>query len=111
MLLTSAVDDITLVELCNEGAVPVSQWATEMETVARNMTQAKPTIGMYVVNCPFHVAVVFPNSYTEMEVPVVDGGNGGEKMNLRDLLANFVKGTKPFQAIDDMTATNSRCEK
>ena len=69
-------------------------------------------MGMYVVNCPFHVAVVFPNSYTEMEVPVLDGGDGdgGEKMSLKDLLANFVKGTKPFQAIDDMTAKNPLCE-
>ena len=65
---------------------------------------------MYVVNCPFHVAVVFPNSYTEMEVSLLDGGAAGEKMSLRDLLANFVKGTKPFQAIDDMTAQNPKCE-
>ena len=67
-------------------------------------------MGMYVVNCPFHVAVVFPNSYTEMEVSVLDGGEGGGKMSLKALLANFVKGTKPFQAIDDMTAQNPICE-
>ena len=67
-------------------------------------------MGMYVVNCPFHVAVVFPNSYTEMEVPLIDGGDGGERMSLRGLLANFVKGSKPFQAIDDMTAKNPLCE-
>ena len=64
---------------------------------------------MYVVNCPFHVAVVFPNSYSEMKVPVLDGG-GGQSLVLRDLLANFVKGTKPYQAIDDMTAQNPDCE-
>ena len=67
-------------------------------------------MGMYVVNCPFHVAVVFPNSYTEMEVPLLDSTGGEQKMSLKALLANFVKGTKPFQAIDDMTAQNPKCE-
>ena len=64
---------------------------------------------MYVVNCPFHVAVVYPNSYKQMEVPVLDSGNLNDKLKLRDLLANFVKGNKPYQAIDDMNNKNPKC--
>ena len=75
-----------------------------------HLAQASPTLGMYVVNCPFHVAVVFPNSYKQMKVSVLDSGNTNDKLVLRDLLANFVKGNKPYQAIDDIANQNPKCE-
>ena len=109
MILTSATDSNTLDELCSAGNF-VDQWATELDTLARNMVQTKPSLGMYIVNCPFHVAVVFPNSYQEMEVPLIDSENSGEKILLRDLLANFIRGTKPYQAIDDVINKNPKCE-
>ena len=108
MILTSATDSNTLDELCSAGNF-ADQWAEELDTVTRNMIATKPSLGMYVVNCPFHVAVVYPNSYQEMEVPLIDTNNAGEKMVLRDLLANFVRGTKPYQAIDDVTSKNPKC--
>jgi len=109
MLLTSATDSNTLDELCAQGNF-VDKWAEELDTLARSMTQASPTLGMYVVNCPFHVAVVFPNSYKQMKVSVLDSGNTNDKLVLRDLLANFVKGNKPYQAIDDIANQNPKCE-
>ena len=39
MLLTSATDSNTLAELCTQGDF-ASQWASELETVARDITQA-----------------------------------------------------------------------
>ena len=65
---------------------------------------------MYVVNCPFHVAVVNPNAYKQMVVPVVDSGNLNDKLKLRNLLANFIKGNRPYQAIDDYNNQNPKCE-
>ena len=40
MLLTSATDSNTLAELCTEEADFASQWALELESVARDISQA-----------------------------------------------------------------------
>ena len=40
MLLTSATDSNTFLELCTEGVDFASQWALELESVARDISQA-----------------------------------------------------------------------
>ena len=45
-----------------------AQWAAELDTVSRALAAARPDLGLFVVNCPLHVAVVEQNSYVEMKV-------------------------------------------
>ena len=63
-------------------------------------------IGLFLVNCPLHGAV--SHAYSNMAVPVVDGGGAGTIL-LRDILSNFIRETHPFQAIDDMSVLNENC--
>ena len=36
--------------------------------MSRALAAARPDLGLFVVNCPLHVAVVEQNSYVEMKV-------------------------------------------
>ena len=115
-----------------------AQWAAELDTVSRALAAARPDLGLFVVNCPLHVAVVEQNSYVEMkvgklasllqlasvggksykslsslsvclvQVSAVDGA-GGEAVSLQQVLANFVRGARPIQALDDPAVQNQDC--
>ena len=82
-------------------------WKTEMGQLGTAMGQSRSDVGIFFDNCPFHVAVVFPDAYKRHPVPTIDGGT--EKKVLRDLLYNFVKQEKPYQGVDDMTTLNPEC--
>ena len=89
LLITSSRDPNSLDEICQAGDNPSwagqvlltyhanvsltdacahAQWAAELDTVSRALAAARPDLGLFVVNCPLHVAVVEQNSYVEMKV-------------------------------------------
>ena len=72
------------------------------------MAQARSNNGVFIANCPYHVAVVFDDAYTKHAVNTIDGGS--DKIVLRDLLNNFIKQVKPHQGVDDMTTLNPSCQ-
>ena len=84
------------------------RWKDEMADIGHEMSEHRPDdIGLFLVNCPFHGAL--GNSYDNMEVSVLDGQDPDTKILLRDTLANFIKGTHPYQAVDNMTIKNPNC--
>ena len=73
------------------------------------MVKAKPDqVGMFLLNCPFHGGI--GNYYKNAAVSLVDSDIPGEQILLKDILNNFMKGTHPFQAIDNMTVVNAGCK-
>ena len=107
MFLMSSED--TVIRMCYESDEEFWQrWREELGTVAGRITEERPEVGMYLANCPFHQALFYPASYSEMEVTLVDSQDH-QRAVLRDILVNFIKGEHPYQAIDDMTRTNDNC--
>ena len=100
LALHSSTD--TTIRICTEDSEEFWQrWKDELADIGREIAAARPDVGMFIVNCPFHGAV--GSSYNTMEVPLVDSSNPDDKILLRDLLYNFIKEEHPFQAIDDMS--------
>merc|ERR1712012_234855 len=83
-------------------------WKDELGDIGREIAAARPDLGMFLLNCPFHGAV--GNYYSNAEVSTMDSDNPDNKMFLRDILYNFMKGVHPYQAIDDMTVKNPNCK-
>jgi len=107
MLLMSAED--TVIRICTDDDPEFwDAWRYELEALARKIVSEVPEIGMYIANCPFHEAMFYDPTYAGMEIPLLDGEDG-EAGVLKDLVANFLKGQHPFQAIDDMSIRNPLC--
>ena len=68
--------------------------------------QAKPSWGVSIINCPFHV--ITSGVHYDYDVSVLDGA-ANEKLNTGELLANFVNDSGPKQAIDSMDSLNPEC--
>ena len=68
--------------------------------------QAKPSWGVSIINCPFHV--ITSGVHYNYDVSVLDGA-ANEKLNTGELLANFVNDSGPKQAIDSMDSLNPEC--
>ena len=109
MIIGSATDTNNIAK-CGDSATDetfLQSWREEVAATARNVSQAKPNFGFYIENCPFHVAVGNKWIYYGHEVPVDDGS--GEKLNLKDLLANFQSQSSPKVGIDNMNSKNPSC--
>ena len=109
MIIGSATDTNNLAK-CGDSATDetfLQSWREELAAIARNVSQAKPNFGFYIENCPFHVAVGNKYIVHNHQVPVEDGS--GEKMYLKDLLANFQNQNSPKVAIDNMDSKNPSC--
>ena len=106
MVLHSSTD-ITI-RFCTEDTPDFWQrWKDELSEIGREVAAARSYIGMFLLNCPFHGAVA--NYYDTAEIPTLDSDNPDEKILLRDIMFNFMKGSHPYQAIDDMSIANSNC--
>jgi len=104
LLLHSSTD--TVIRMCTEDSPEFwQQWKDEIAGLGRQIAEARPDMGLYIVNCPFHGA--YSHSYANMEVPLIDSGIPEDKILLRDILYNFINEEHPYQAIDDMTAQNN----
>ena len=109
LLLHSSTD--TTIRYCYEDTEEFWQrWKQELADIGTTIAAYHPEkAGMFLVNCPFHGVV--GHSYTNMEVPLLDG-DPGQTIRLRDLVDNFMKEKHPFQAIDDMSVVkNPNCKR
>ena len=85
------------------------KWKDELAGIGREMAAAKPDdIGLFLVNCKFHGASGY--YYDNVEVALLDSGNPDDKMLMKDVIFNFISETHPFQAIDDMSEKNPKCQ-
>ena len=106
MVLHSSTD--TTIRICTEDTPEFWQkWKDELSQIGREVALARPDIGMFLLNCPFHGAV--GGYYANADIPTLDSDNTDDKIFLRDILYNFMKGIHPYQAIDDMTIENPNC--
>ena len=108
MILHSSTD--TVIRICNEGNNSTEfwqKWKNELADIALEIAEVRPDLGMFILNCPFHGTI--GSHYKDAEVPLVDGESPEDKILLRDILYNFIKGTHPYQAIDDMSVKNPAC--
>ena len=71
----------------------------------------KPEIGLFIPNCPFHGGIGANLTYWGMEVPLVDSEYEGDKEVARNVIVNFMNQSHPYQAIDDMSVRNPKCNK
>ena len=102
------------------------QWQAELAGVAREIAAARPEFGVDILSCPFHGAVNWAWDYLEVatqhntmlqlqsqylivQVPVLDGDTEGEKMVVRDIIANFMRQQHPYQAVDEVAMRNPTC--
>lgn len=108
LVLQSSTD--VVIRICYEDTTEFWQkWKNELAEIGRNVADAKPDqVGIFLLNCPFHGAI--GNYYENAEVPLIDTEIPGEQMFLKDVLNNFMKGSHPFQAIDNMTSINPNCK-
>ena len=106
MILHSSTD--TTIRICYDDSPEFWQrWKNELADIGREIAAARPDLGMFIVNCPFHGTV--GGYYANAEIPLLDSENSDDKILLRDILYNFMKGTHPYQAIDDMISQNMNC--
>jgi len=112
MPLTSSTDEVAVNGVCSAcGADQCDQnfgqmWRDKIDEIARQMITAKPSWGVSIINCPFHV--ITSGVHYDYDVSVVDGAPG-EKLTTGELLANFVNDSGPKQAIDPMDSLNPEC--
>jgi len=107
MLLMSSED--TVIRICAPGSEDVEfwqSWRDNLAKIAREIVSVKPSTGLYIANCPYHVSSYNTDAWASMRVPLLD--QEGD-IFLRDLIANWVKGEGPIQALDDMDRRNPQC--
>ena len=102
----------TVIRMCYESDEEFRQsWRQEVASMARKISQDREDVGMFLANCPFHQALFYNASYSEMSVEMLDSETQQERAVLRDLLLNFVTRQHPYQAVDDMSVRNPNCNK
>ena len=110
LLIMSSED--TTIRICYENDPDFwQQWRNELAAIARTIIAEKPEVGMFIPNCPFHQGLFSNLTYWGMEVPLLDSEHDSDSDVLRNLLVNFMKGEHPYQAVDDMTDRNAKCNK
>ena len=81
---------------------------------------------MFVSNCPHHVSMLDPIIWGEMEVASLDSDSATltykqvvllrgkiiltSKTAKKQAVANWLRGTHPFQALDDPNQMNPKCD-
>ena len=74
--------------------------------VVYNYFQDKPSNGLFVPRCFFHVLAKNDKAWSGIEVPVV---GSDDTILLKDIISNWLTGAGPFQAIDNPSETNQFC--
>ena len=84
------------------------QWREGMAQLGLDMVASNRTdIGVFLGNCPFHVAMEMYEVYAEMQVTVVE--EQGTKITLKDALNKWISGQGPYHAIDHPEEINPSC--
>ena len=108
LFLMSSED--TVIRMCYESDEEFWQsWREELASVARRICQDRQDVGMFLASCPFHQALFYNASYSEMAVRLLDSENQQDSAVLRDVLLSFVNRQHPYQAVDDINTRNENC--
>jgi len=85
-----------------------SRWREALHTAAQQLAQDMPNSGMFMSNCAHHVTLANPTTWSAMPVPTIDSNNQAS-VTLNQVLSNWLKDTRPFQALDGPTIRNPSC--
>merc|ERR1711962_1729339 len=85
-----------------------SRWREALYTAAQQLAQDMPNSGMFMSNCAHHVTLANPTTWSAMPVPPLDS-NDQASVTLNQVLSNWLKDTRPFQALDGPTTRNPSC--
>jgi len=85
-----------------------SRWREALYTAAQQLAQDMPNSGMFMSNCAHHVTLANPTTWSAMPVPTIDS-NDQASVTLNQALSNWLKDTRPFQALDGPTTRNPSC--
>merc|ERR1712192_270686 len=78
----------------------------EIEPTVHPCAPEFPETGIFVSNCPHHVSMLDNTIWGEMEVATLDSGT---TLTYKQAVANWLRGTHPFQALDDPNQMNPKC--
>jgi len=85
-----------------------SRWREALYTAAQQLAQDMPNSGMFMSNCAHHVTLANPTTWSAMPVPTIDS-NDQASVTLNQALSNWLKDTRPFQALDGPNTRNPSC--
>merc|ERR1711962_740305 len=85
-----------------------SRWREALYTAAQQLAQDMPNSGMFMSNCAHHVTLANPTTWSAMPVPTIDS-NDQASVTLNQVLSNWLKDTRPFQALDGPSTRNPSC--
>jgi len=86
-----------------------ARWRQQLYGITLELSQELPETGIFVSNCPHHVSMVNNAIWGEMEVATLDS-DSATTLTYKQALANWLKGTHPFQALDDPNQMNPKCD-
>ena len=116
MVVSSEADQVT--HFCNRSPSLVDnsvgsfgrRWREGMAKLGQEMVDTgRADIGVFLGNCPFHIAMENSAVFSEMPVTVV--GQQGNKVTLSQAILNWMAGQGPYHAIDNPAETNPMCSK
>merc|ERR1711962_424460 len=85
-----------------------SRWREALYTAAQQLAQDMPNSGMFMSNCAHHVTLANPTTWSAMPVPTIDS-NDQASVTLNQVLSNWLKDARPFQALDGPNTRNPSC--
>jgi len=93
-------------EVNNENAQYWNQWMQQVYQLSMQFIQDKPSNGLFVPRCFFHVLAKNEKAWSGIEVPVV---GSDDTILLKDIINNWLTGAGPYQAIDNPSEENQFC--
>ena len=85
------------------------QWREGMAQLGLDMVASNRTdIGVFLGNCPFHVALEMDEIYAEMPV-TIQWSLQGTRITLKEALVNWIAGQGAYHAIDHPEEINPSC--
>ena len=112
MIVSSQADPV--VHFCAEDPTDNSEgsfgrlWREAMVDMAFEVVESgREDVGIFLANCPFHVATQTGNIYEEMGVTMVDQQN--TRITLANILYNWLNKAELFTAIDHPETENPAC--
>jgi len=110
MVVHNYIDPVVLgscaPELSNENMNYWKTWMQQVYQLSLQFIQDKPSNGLFVPRCFFHVLSKNDNGWGVIEVPLVDSN---ETILLKDIINNWLSGVGLFHAIDNPTEQNTFC--
>jgi len=116
MVIASEWDPAVAPMMCGEGHPDTEhdtefwqRWREGIAELAYMMIEDRPESGVWLANCPYHVAETNGVVWGEMEIATVESG-GMETELLKNLVRNWLEDETPNKAIDDVLKVNEACE-